>query len=65
MTGIHIMRGGLTKSLLCTYLVDLAVLGLRLDSMILKVLSNANDSMILFYESIIQGNNYCFAMVGP
>ena len=28
-------------------LVDLAVLGLRLDSMILRVFSNSNDSMIL------------------
>jgi len=34
--------------------VDLAVLGLRLDSMILKVFSNLNDSMILRIGSIVR-----------
>ena len=29
-------------------MVDLAVLGLRLDSMMLKVFPNLNDSVILF-----------------
>ena len=33
-------------------MVDLAVLGLLLDSMILKVFSNLNDSMILWFYNI-------------
>ena len=33
--------------------VDLAVLGLRLDSMILKVFSNLNDSMILYAQAVL------------
>ena len=35
--------------------VDLAVLGLRLDSMILKVFSNLNDSMTLWSKGAGQG----------
>ena len=31
--------------------MDLAVLGLQLDSMILKVFSNLNDYLNLFYDS--------------
>jgi len=34
--------------------VDLAVLGLRLDSMILKVFPNLNDSMILNLANILE-----------
>lgn len=46
-----------TKSLFCTFLVDLAALGLQLDSMLLKVFSNLKDSVILFYDvSEIIGN---------
>lgn len=42
------MRGGcLLQSCTGRGLGDLAVLGLRLDSLILKVFSNRNDSVIL------------------
>jgi len=37
--------------------VDLAVLDLRLDSIIFKVFSNLNDSMILCKEAALQHSN--------
>lgn len=49
-------------------MVDLAVLGLYLDSMILKVFSNLSDSMILYSTVPVvksSGKHFCKMSPGP